>query len=264
MLPAGELRENAIQAYGEGKISLLLNDGKLELKEAFSPLKLKTPALTDSLGPKTASRTAGEIDPEVERGVEKQMLLHGLADESGAVAEEDYEMIMGGSSGVVQKLGGNAGGGGGDSDDGMSVVDGATPTRGKKPLPPPRQTLDRGCKSAPKADAKVKDDIQVKAEPKVKAESQAGDKRKPGGQFGPRGNYKKIKAALPPVLKGSDAPTVNLISPSKGALACSSMLCSAIEFSLRFQCVRVLPPCATPILLADSFMCIHPPPFSLV
>ena len=108
---------------------------------------------------------------------------------------------------------------------------------------------------------KVKDDTQVKAEPKVKAEPQAGDKRKPGGQPAPLGNYKKIKAALPPVLKGSDAPTVNLISPSKGALACS---CSAIEFSLRFQCVRVIPPCATPILLADSFMCIHPLPFSLV
>ena len=121
---------------------------------------------------------------------------------------------------------------GDDADDDMSIADGSTPKRGgNKERPPPREKLRRVCKGKSKADVKVKTeppDVKVKTEPKV------GEKRNRGGQNGvARGPYKKANVGV--VLKGSDAPTVNLVSPDKGtrrprhAFARILAACSSIE-----------------------------------
>ena len=113
-------------------------------------------------------------------------------------------------------------------------------------MAPPREKRDRAAKPTQilkdATDAKA-----IKQEPKVKSEPKVGDKRKPGGQPGPRGSdgkpAKYKKGQLPPVLKGADAPTVDLISPDKGTRPRASPLAAPhtfhpwvnIEISLGFQ-----------------------------
>jgi hypothetical protein len=128
----------------------------------------------------------------------------------------------------------------------------------------PREKLGRTCKGKDKATADVKvktvpPDVKVKPEPKV------GDKRKPGGQNGiARGPYKKANVGV--VLKGSDAPIVNLVSPDKGtrrprhAFARILAACSSIEI-LKFQWNfnTLLPRLRVQLAwtVADSFFHLH-------
>ena len=187
------------------------------------------------------------LDPSDQDALERQSILEGLAVD-GVVDADDYDAIMGSSSNPNTNAA---------DDDDMSVIDGSggTPRRRPDP-PPPRESIPRGAKTA----AAMKTDVktEVKTESKADSKAKVGDKRKPGGQPGPRGpNGQSAKYAKPPkVLKGADAPTVNLISPDKtenGALPCDANR-HRHALRVKFQCVlnHAAPP---PFIRAVLLLC---------
>ena len=107
------------------------------------------------------------------------------------------------------------------------------------------------------AKPEVKSEVKSEVKPEDSKAPKAGGKRARGGQPGPRGaNGAPATYAKPPkVLKGANAPTVDLVSPDKGTSPRSS-IANRHALRFKFQCILNALPASSLLIRAAHMLCL--------